>query len=254
MGSVSFSLEGKIAYVTGASRGIGKAIAIALAEYGADLALAARTVDALEATAKEIEAFGRRALVLPCDVTNTQQVEESIEKTISTLGGLDIVVNNAGGTRFMSPLIGIREEGWHKVIDLNLASAFRVCKAAGTYLVNQRRGSVINIASVDGVAPTPLRANYSAAKAGLLAMTRVLAQEWAPLGVRVNAISPGAVETDIWGSLADDPNFREMTTQRIPMGRWAQPEEIAGAAVFLASDAASYVTGANFIVDGGITA
>ncbi len=249
-----FSLEGKIAYVTGASRGIGRAIAVGLAQHGADVALAARSVEGLEETAELVRAAGRRALVTPCDVTDTGAVEASVARTIEELGGLDIVVNNAGGTRFMSPLVGMREDGWHKVLDLNLSSAFRVCKAAGPHLLGQGKGSVINVASVDGVQPTPLRANYSAAKAGLIAMTRVLAQEWAPIGVRVNALSPGAVDTEIWGALSKDENFVKMTLDQIPMGRWAQPEEIVGAAVFLASEAASYVTGANLIVDGGWTA
>lgn len=249
-----FSLEGKIAYVTGASRGIGRAIGIGLAQHGADVALAARSVEGLEETAALVRAAGRRALVVECDVTDTAAVEASVARTIEELGGLDIVVNNAGGTRFMSPLVGMREDGWHKVLDLNLSSAFRVCKAAGPHLLGQGRGSVINVASVDGVQPTPLRANYSSAKAGLIAMTRVLAQEWAPIGVRVNALSPGAVDTEIWGALSKDENFVKMTLAQIPMGRWAQPEEIVGAAVFLASEASSYVTGANLIVDGGWTA
>jgi len=249
-----FSLEGKIAYVTGASRGIGRAIAAGFAQHGADVALAARSVEGLEETAALVQAAGQRALVVECDVTDTAAVEASVARTIEELGGLDIVVNNAGGLRFMSPLVGMREEGWHKVLDLNLSSAFRVCKAVGPHLLGQGRGCVINIASIEGVEPTPLRANYSAAKAGLISMTRVLAQEWAPIGVRVNVLSPGAVETDIWGALSKDENFVKMTLDQIPMGRWAQPEEIVGAAVFLASEAASYVTGANLIVDGGWTA
>ena len=249
-----FSLEGKVALVTGASRGIGRSIAIGFAEYGADVAVAARTVDALEQTAKEIEATGRKALIVPCDVTSTEQVEAMVQTVIKDLGGLHIIVNNAGGTRFMSPLAAMREDGWDKVIDLNLTSIFRVCKAASTHLMDQGSGSIINVSSIDGVEPTPLRANYSAAKAGVIALTRVLAQEWAPLGVRVNTLSPGAVETDIWGSLSEDPNFVNMVTERIPMGRWATPDEMIGAAVFLASDASSYVTGANLIVDGGNTA
>lgn len=253
MGGI-FSLEGKVALVTGASRGIGRAIAIGFAEFGADVAVAARSVEDLEAVAKEIEAVGRRSVVLPCDVTDTSQVEQTVQRTISELGGLHILVNNAGGTRFMSPLVGMREDGWHKVLDLNLASAYRFCKAAGPHLMDQGSGSVINVASIDGVEPTPLRANYSAAKAGMIAMTRVLAQEWAGIGVRVNSLSPGAVETDIWGSLSEDENFRKMTTEHIPMARWADPKEMVGAAVFLASEAASYVTGANLIVDGGMTA
>ncbi|MGH2811739.1 MAG: SDR family NAD(P)-dependent oxidoreductase [Actinomycetota bacterium] len=252
--NVSFSLEGKIAYVTGASRGIGKAIALALAEHGADVAVAARSVEALEQTAKEIEAFGRRAVVVPTDVTDAKQVEEGIATTISELGGLEVVVNNAGGSRFMSPLIGVREEGWDKSINVNLKSTFLVCKAVGTHLLDQSKGSVINIASVAGVHGSPTLSFYSAAKHGMIGLTRTLAREWASLGVRVNAISPGAVDTEIWGSLAEDDNFVEMSKAGIPMGRWAQPEEIAGAAVFLASDASSFMTGGNIVIDGGAIA
>lgn len=254
MGSISFSLEGKVAFVSGASRGIGKAIAIALAEYGADVALAARTVEALEQTAKEIEAVGRRALVVPTDVTDSTQVEESIAKTIADLGGLEVVVNNAGGSRFMSPMIGVREDGWDKSINVNLKSVFLVCKAAGPHLLNQGKGSVINISSVAGVHGSPTLSFYSAAKHGVIGITRTLAREWASLGVRVNAISPGAVDTEIWGNLAEDDNFVEMSKSGIPMGRWARPEEIAGAAVFLASDASTFMTGANIVIDGGSTA
>lgn len=254
MGSVSFSLEGKITYVTGASRGIGKAIALAFAEYGADVAVAARTVEDLEQTAKEIRALGRRALVLPTDVTDSKQIEDSIARTIAELGGLEVVVNNAGGSRFMSPMIGVREEGWDKSINVNLKSVFLVCKAVGPHLLNQGKGSVINISSVAGIHGSPTLSFYSAAKHGVIGITKTLAREWATLGVRVNAISPGAVDTEIWGSLADDPNFVEMSKTGIPMGRWGRPEEIAGAAVYLASDTSTFMTGANIVIDGGATA
>lgn len=250
---VDFSLEGKVAFVTGASRGIGKAIAIALAEYGADVAVAARTVDALEQTAKEVEALGRRALVVPCDVTDSKQVDKGIEKTISGLGGLEIVVNNAGGSRFMAPLLDVREEGWDKSINVNLKSAYLVCKSAGPHLLSQQRGSVINISSVAGVRGSPTLSFYAAAKHGMIGITRTLAREWAPW-VRVNAISPGAVKTEIWGSLADDPEFVKASVAGIPMGRWGRPEEIAAAAVFLASDASAFTTGANIVIDGAATA
>jgi 2-deoxy-D-gluconate 3-dehydrogenase len=252
--AVSFSLEGKVALVTGASRGIGKSIAVAFAEHGADVAVAARTVDALEQTAKEVEAAGGRALVVPCDVTDPEQVEAMVAKTIEGLGGLEIVVNNAGGSQFMSPLVGVRDSGWYKTINVNLNSAFLVSKAAGPHLLNQGKGSVINMSSIAGVHGSPTMSFYSAAKFGMIGLTRSLAKEWAALGVRVNAICPGAVDTDIWGSLRDDPNFVQMSVSTIPMGRWGLPEEIAGAAVYLASDASSFMTGASIVIDGGTTA
>lgn len=254
MPTVSFSLEGKMALITGASRGIGKAIAQAMAEHGADVAVAARAVEALEQTAKEIEALGRRAVVVPCDVTNPAQVEEMVKTTIEKLGGLDVVVNNAGGSRFMAPLTGVREDGWDKMINVNLKSVYLVSKAAGPHLLAQRKGSLINIASTAGVQGSVGLSFYSAAKWGVLGVTRSLAKEWAHAGVRVNAISPGAVDTDIWGNLTEDPNFVRGLVAPIPLGRWGQPEEIAGAAVFLASDASSFVTGANIVIDGGTTA
>jgi NAD(P)-dependent dehydrogenase (short-subunit alcohol dehydrogenase family) len=251
---IDFSLAGKVALVTGASRGIGKSIALALAEHGADVAVAARTVEALEQTAKEIDALGRKSLVVPCDVTDSSAVENAIAATISELGGLEVVVNNAGGSRFMAPLVAVREDGWDKAIAVNLKSAYLVSKAAGPHLLGQGKGSVINISSVAGVHGSPTLSFYSAAKHGLIGLTRSLAREWATSGVRVNAISPGAIDTEIWGNLAEQESFVESSIAGIPMGRWGTPEEISGAAVFLASDASTYMTGGNIVIDGGATA
>jgi 2-deoxy-D-gluconate 3-dehydrogenase len=238
--------------VTGASRGIGRAIALALAGAGADVALTARSQDALSSAAAEIEAMGRAAVAIPADVTDPAQVEAGIERTIRELGGLEIVVNNAGGTRFVTPLVTLRQEGWDKVLRLNLTSAFFVVKAAGPHLLARGRGSVINIASVAGIRGAPALSFYAAAKGGLLQLTTSLAREWAGSGVRVNAISPGYIETDL--ARAGDDDFMESTLPDIPMGRWGRAEEVAGVAVFLASDAASYITGANVVVDGGMSA
>lgn len=252
--TIDFSLEGKVAFVTGASRGIGKAIAVAMASHGADVALAARSVDALEQGAKEIETLGGRALVTPCDVTDSSQIEASIQKTIDELGGLHVVVNNAGGSTLVSPLLGVSDEVWDNALNLNLKSAFLVSRAAGNHLIDQKSGSVINISSISGVRGSPTLSSYSAAKFGMIGLTRALAKEWAGSGVRVNAISPGVVDTEIWGPLSKDENFVRMLASQIPMGRWGTPDEIAGAAVFLASDAASFITGANLVIDGGQTA
>jgi NAD(P)-dependent dehydrogenase (short-subunit alcohol dehydrogenase family) len=247
-----FSLEGKIAYVTGASRGIGRAIALALAANGADVALAARSEADLASVGAEIEGMGRRALVCTGDLTDPDVVAGGVDRTIAELGGLDVVVNNAGRLGHVGPLVDLREEGWEKILRLDLTAAYLVCKAAGPHLLGQGRGSVVNVASTAGVRGAPGISAYAAAKGGLIQLTRSLAKEWATSGVRCNAISPGFVYTDM--TATSGPDFVAATLPFIPMGRWAQPEEISGPAVFLASDAASYVTGANFVVDGGMTA
>lgn len=247
-----FSLDGKRALVTGASSGIGRAIAVAFAEAGADVALLARREDLLAEVAAEIESLGRRGLAIHCDVTESAEVEAAVQRVVEGLGGIDILVNNAGGNRFMGPLVTWRESGWDKAMQLNLKSVFLVLKAAGPHLLAQGSGSVINIASVAGLRSTPALAPYAAAKAAVVNLTRSLAVEWAAAGVRVNAIAPGLVATD-QNAWADETVKAEMA-RSIPLGRWATPEDIAGPAVFLASDASSYVTGQILAVDGGTVA
>ena len=248
-----FDLEGKTAFVTGASRGIGRAIAVALADAGADVAIIARTADGLADTADDITAVGRKAIVIPADVTDQISVSGAVSTAIDKLGHVDIVVNNAGGSNFMVSFRDLRLTGWDKLIRLNLSSAVYVCHAFAGHLLDRGTGSVINVASVAGVAASPLISPYGAAKAGLISLTKSLAVEWAANGVRVNALCPGWTATDLNRDLWEDPVTGPATIATVPMRRWASAEEMAGPAVFLASAASSYLTGQAIVVDGGQT-
>jgi NAD(P)-dependent dehydrogenase (short-subunit alcohol dehydrogenase family) len=254
MGDDRFSLDGKVALVTGASRGIGRAIALGFAEAGADVAVAARTEPDLETLAKEIDQLGRRALVITTDVTKRDEIEAMIDRTISELGGLDVLVNNAGGTRFMSPLVGLRPEGWAKTIALNLDSVFHATQVAAQRMLSRGGGSIIQISSVAGLEGAEGLSYYSAAKGGVRLFTQAAAKELAQAGVRLNSIAPGWIATSLNEMLRADEGSRKFAEAMIPMGRIGEPEEIVGAAVFLASEASSFVTGATIVVDGGQTA
>ncbi len=249
-----FDLTGKNAFVTGASRGIGKVIAVALADAGADVALVARSADGLAETAEAITAVGRQALVIPTDVTGQEAVANAAARAIDELGYVDIVVNNAGGSNFMVPFRDLRLTGWDKLIQLNLSSAVFVCHAFAGHMLDRGKGSVINVASVAGVASAPLMSPYGAAKAALISLTKSLAVEWGAGGVRVNALCPGWTATDLNRTLWEDPVAGPATIANVPMRRWGNPEEMAGAAIFLASDASSFMTGQAIVVDGGQTA
>ena len=248
-----FDLTGKTAFVTGASRGIGQAIAVALAQAGADVALVARTAQGLADTADDVMAAGRRAVVIPADVTDQASVASAAQVAIDQLGYVDIVVNNAGGSNFMVSFRDLRLSGWDKVLRLNLTSAVYVCHAFAGHLLDRGTGSVINVASVAGVSSSPLLTPYGAAKAGLISLTRSLAVEWAAGGVRVNALCPGWTATDLNRNLWEDPQAGPTTVATVPMRRWAAAREMAGPAVFLASDASSYMTGQMLVIDGGQT-
>jgi NAD(P)-dependent dehydrogenase (short-subunit alcohol dehydrogenase family) len=249
-----FSLAGKVAVVTGASRGIGRGIALGLAEAGADVAVAARSAEDLETLTKEIDQAGRRALAVPTDVTQRDQIEILIDRTIEELGGLDILVNNAGGTRFMSPLIGLRPEGWDKGLALNLDSVFHATQLAAQRMVASGGGSIIQIASVAGIQGAEGLSFYSAAKGGVRLFSQAIAKELAQSGVRVNSIAPGWIATDLNAPFHDDEGSNRTIASTIPMGRWGEVEDIVGAAIFLASDASAFVTGATLVIDGGQSA
>ena len=248
-----FDLTGKKAFVTGASRGIGRVIAVALAGAGADVALVARSEQGLAETAANVTALGRKAFVIPADVTSQAEVSAAVAAAIGQLGHVDVVVNNAGGSNFVTAFLDLRLSGWEKLMRLNLDSAVYDCHAIGGHLVERGEGSVINVASVAGVTGSPLLSPYGAAKAGLISLTKSLAAEWGRTGVRVNALCPGWTATDLYRNLWEDPVSGPATVATVPMGRWGRAEEMAGPAVFLASAASSYMTGQVLVVDGGQT-
>ncbi len=246
---MSFDLTGRTALVTGASRGIGRALALGLAAAGADVALSARDEDALQHVAREVEALGRTAHVLPADVTDAEACRNLVADAISALGHVDVLVNNAGGSSFFGPLLDLRFSGWEKTMRLNVDSIVHLSQAIGAHMVGRGSGSVINVASVAGLTGTPMMAAYGASKAAVISLTKTLAHEWGGSGVRVNALCPGWTQTDLNKDLWADGGADWVKDQAIK--RWATVEEMVGPTVFLASDAASYVTGQALVVDGG---
>ncbi|MBT4979095.1 MAG: 3-oxoacyl-[acyl-carrier-protein] reductase [Gemmatimonadetes bacterium] len=243
-------LDGKVALVTGGSRGIGRAIALRLATEGADLAICARNVEAAGAVATEIEGFGRRCLVRQTDVANTKQAGELIEATIGELGRLDVLVNNAGITRD-GLLMRMKEEDWDEVLAINLKGAFNCAKAAVRPMLKARGGRIINITSVVGLQGNAGQANYAASKAGLIGLTKSLARELASRGITANAVAPGLVpDTGMTGELAEE--IQQQMLAGVPLGRAGTPEDVAHAVAFLASEQAAYITGQVLAVDGGM--
>lgn len=243
-----FDLSGRVAAVTGANTGIGQAIAVALAAAGADVALIGRT-PAVE-TAEQVRALGRRAEIVSADLSTIAPVDRVVAETLERLGRLDILVNNAGIIR-RADAVDFTEEDWDAVVDTNLKSVFFLCQAAGRHMIAQGQGRIINIASMltfQGGVRVP---SYTASKSGIGGLTKLLANEWAKHGVTVNAIAPGYIATNNTAALQADPARNAAIVDRIPAGRWGNPGDLGGAAVFLASDAAAYVQGHILAVDGG---
>ncbi|HHY46012.1 MAG TPA: 3-oxoacyl-ACP reductase FabG [Firmicutes bacterium] len=248
-----FDLKGKVAIVTGASRGLGRVIALGLADFGADVAITGRTMVDLEKVALEISDRGREALPVAGDVTNLRDVEKLAEQVLSRFGKVDILVNNAGAIIRKGALDMTLDE-WQRIIDVNLKGTFICCKTIGSMMVRQNSGSIINISSVRGEFASP--GGYSAyapSKAGVNALTKTLAYEWARYNVRVNAIAPTFLETELTRDILKDPEFRQFLSSRIPLGRIGKPEDIVGSVIFLASDASGFVTGSVIYVDGGVS-
>lgn len=243
-----FSLTGRVAIVTGANTGIGQAIALALAEAGADIAAVGRTP--ADETAARVKALGRRVQLIPADLSTIAPVDHVVDECLRTLGGVDILVNNAGMIR-RADAVDFTEADWDAVMDTNLKSVFFLCQAAGRRMIAQGKGRIINIASMLSFQGGVRVPSYTASKSGVAGLTRLLANEWARHKVTVNAIAPGYVATNNTTALREDPARNRAILERIPAGRWGDPADIGGAAVFLASDAASYVQGHILAVDGG---
>lgn len=244
------NLNGKVALVTGASRGIGKAIALTLAKAGADIAVNyAGNTAAAEETAKEIEALGRKAILVQGSVADSAVAQEIVDKTVAELGRIDILVNNAGITRD-GLLMRMKEEDWDAVLTTNLKGVFNCTKSAIKYMMKQRSGRILNMASVVGVMGNAGQANYCAAKAGVIGFTKSVAKEVASRGITANAVAPGFIATDMTSVLSD--KVQEEMVKGIPCGRGGTPQDIANAVLFLVSDEAAYITGQVLNVDGGM--
>ena len=248
-----FRLDGRIAFVTGGNRGLGRAIAEGLAEAGASVAVTSRDAQRAQAAAAEIEKeTGAKSLGLSLDVRDGAQVEAVVRKVLADLGGLHILVNNAG-INIRENIVDLKDESWEAVIETNLAGAMRCSRAAAGHMKQQGWGRIINIASILSFVGIPERAAYASSKAGLVGMTRAMALDLAPHGVTVNAICPGVFKTEINRPILDDPDYLARFLQQVPLGQLGEPAQLKGAAVFLASEASSYITGAALMVDGGWT-
>lgn len=246
------SLKGKVALVTGASRGIGKAIALEMARSGADLVIASRKLPDLEKAAEEIKAAGRKALPVAAHIGRMEDIQALVSQAVKEFGRIDILVNNAATNPTMDPAINVSERAWDSLMNLNMKGLFFLSQAVARIMKEQGGGAIINIASTAGVQPDILPI-YSISKAAVIMATKVMAKEWAPFGIRVNTLSPGETRTQFSEALWGNPEILKHILDRTPMKRIAEPEEMAYTAVFLASDQAGYITGQNVLVDGGMT-
>lgn len=249
----SLSLENKVAIVTGGSRGIGRAIALGFAEAGADVVVASRTLDDLEKVVQEIEALGRRALAVQTDIAIKSDVDSMVAKTLEKFGTIDILVNNAA-INIMRPIIDLRDDGWDKVMNVGLKGYYLCSQAAAKVMIEKKSGNIISITSGAAVKAAPMLGAYGISKAGVAMLTQLLAVDLARYNIRVNAIGPGMVKTGFSQPMWSNPDMLKAIESTIPLGRLAEPEEIMAVALFLASDASSYITGQTIYVDGGTLA
>ncbi|MFT3707130.1 MAG: glucose 1-dehydrogenase [Archangium sp.] len=247
-----FTLKDTVAIITGASRGIGEAIALRFAEHGAAVALVARKADALNGVVDRITKSGGRALAIPAHTGKVEDVKAVVAKTIEHFGKVDVLVNNAAANPYFGPMLQIEDAAWDKTFEVNVKGYFAMMREVANHLTSRNApGSLINVASIAGLRSAPFQGVYGMTKAAVISMTQTLAQELGGSNIRVNAIAPGLVETKFAAAIVGDDEMRKHVVDRTAFGRHAQPDEIAGAAVFLASQASSYVTGQVLVVDGG---
>ncbi len=252
--SASISLKGKVAIVTGGGRGIGKAIAQRLAEAGADVAIASRKMEVLQKTADEFKSLPGKVVPIACHVGRMDQLENLVRATEAQLGPVDVLVNNSATNVHQGSSLDITDEMIDKMVEINVKSALRLVRLTAPKMIARKSGSIINIASISGLEPQAGGLLYSFTKAGLIMITRSLAREFGPLGVRVNAIAPGLIQTEFSAYFWQNEEHRKHVEATQPIGRVGQPEEIGGMALYLASEEASFVTGQTFVIDGGATA
>ena len=252
--TAAFDLTGRKVWVTGASRGLGRAIALGFAASGADVALTARSAEAVEKVAAEVRELGREALVLTGSVSEGPHVRAAVKVMQERWGRLDALVNCAGVSPTFKKAQYVEDEEWRHVVEVNVTGTFLCAREAGRLMLEAGGGAVVNVSSIHGQVGMARMAPYSASKGAVDALTRTLALEWAEQGVRVNALSPGYFETDMTEALREHDKWRVHLLDRIPLGRFGVPEELVSAALFLASDASGFMTGSNMVVDGGWTA
>lgn len=248
-----FDLTGKVGIVTGGSGGIGRVLAIGLAKHGADVVVTSRTLAKLEPVAAEIQALGRKAKAIPCDVTSDRSVKDMVDRAVKEFSRIDILVN-AAGINIRNSAEDIPVEDWQKVMDFNARGTFICCQAVGRVMIKQKSGKIVNLSSVRGRYGAPSGAiAYSPSKGAVDTLTRTLACEWAKYNILVNAVAPTLIETDLTRQALANPEFAKTMKARIPLGRWGFPEDVIGPTVFLAAKASDFVTGQIIYVDGGTT-
>ena len=247
-------LEGKVAIITGASRGIGEAIALAYAQSGAKVALASRKLQGVEEVAQKVKAAGGEAIAVAAHTGKTADIEALVKATVAAFGKVDVLVNNAATNPYFGPMVSTDDAALAKTFEVNMKGYFDAAKLVAKHLLDRGApGSIVNVASVAGLGAAPLQGAYAMTKAAVISMTKTLAFELGPSSIRVNAIAPGLVKTRFASALVDNPDIVKRVVEKTPLGRYAAPEEIAGGAVYLASDAASFVTGSVLVIDGGLT-